>query len=139
MLCFQIVLFLFPLTLCLCVSCHHRYTQLQSRANLTESPRTRLFRILTIYGIFFYTIVFILFWSYSTTASYTLAWIISPFSLPLAIFSLFLYVKSKRLELTDFKLQPATISHEDSISDNTVDVDDQQPLVSGRRTGIKHH
>jgi hypothetical protein len=38
------------------------------------------------------------------TASYKLAWIISPFGLILAIFSIFLFIKSQRLRIEDFKL-----------------------------------
>lgn len=55
--------------------------------------------------IFGYTFIFVLFWSYITTASYTLAWILSPFGISLGGFSLYLYIRSQRLQLTDFRIQ----------------------------------
>lgn len=74
-----------------------------------------------------------------STASYKLAWIISPFGVTLALFSLFLYVKSKLLTKDDFKFQSFTNDNDDSINENIIDVDDQRSIITGRRTGIKYH
>ncbi len=96
-----------------------------------------MYRIFTVYVIFGYTFLFVLFWSFVTTASYKLAWILSPFGLTLAIFSLFLYIKSKRLKIEDFKFQTTTISVDPSLNED--DTDDQRSIITGRRIGIKDH
>ncbi|CAF4268771.1 unnamed protein product [Rotaria socialis] len=126
----QLLLFLFPLTSCLCSSCYYRYVQLQSSIHLTESNCHRAFRIYTVYLIFIYTVVFVLFWSFMSTASYKLAWIISPFGVALAAFSSFLFLKSKRLKIEDFKFQSITNEHDDSINENIIEGDDQQSIVT---------
>ncbi len=46
------------------------------------------------------------------TSSYKLSWILSPFGLILIIFSIFLYIKSHRLKLEDFKLKFSTKTNE---------------------------
>ena len=102
----QFLLFLFPFTFCLCSSCFYRYTRLQSGPHLHESVSHRYFRIFTVYLVFGYTILFILFWSYLTTASVKFGWILSPFGLTLSIFASFLYIKSCRLTLGHFRLPP---------------------------------
>jgi len=137
----QLILFLLPFTFCLSSSCYHRYNQLQSSINLSESRWNRFLRIFTVYIIFGYTILFVLFWSYVTTASYTLAWIISPFGFTLAIFSAILYIKSQRLKIQDFKFQTAatTIILDDSFNENEIDVNDQRPIITGRRIGNKDY
>jgi hypothetical protein len=66
-----------------------------------------------------------------------LAWIISPFGFTLAIFSLFLYIKSKRLKLEDFKFQLTTSEISSTVSESNTDDTDHRPIVTGRRTGIK--
>lgn len=131
-------MFLFPLTLCLCSSCYYRYNELQSSLHLAESRCDRFFRIFTVYIIFGYTLFFVLFWSLVTTASYRLAWLLSPFGLTLAIFSLFLYIKSKRLKIQDFRFQ-STITNEvsGSISESNFGDNDQQSIMTGRRVGLK--
>ena len=131
---FQLLLFLFPFTFSLCSSCYYRYNQLQSSSNLAESRWDRFSRIFTVYIIFAYTIFFVLFWSFVTTASYKLAWILSPFGLTLALFSLFLYIKSKRLRREDFRLQSMTI-----IPADTSSVNDEQPILTGRTSTSKDH
>lgn len=103
---FQFLLFLFPYTFCLCSSCFYRYTRLQSNRNLNESASDRSVRILTVYIIFGYTILFLLFWSYLTTASVKFGWILSPFGLTLSIFASFLYIRSCRLVIGHFRLPP---------------------------------
>ncbi|CAF3466928.1 unnamed protein product [Rotaria sp. Silwood1] len=133
----QLVLFLIPFTLCLCSSCYYRYIQLQSSIDLAESNCNRTVRIFTVYILFGYAVLFVLFWSYVTTASYKLGLIISPFGFTLAIFSLFLYIKSKRLKIEDFKFQSTTNEDYNSISEDTIEIDDRQAIVTGRRTGIK--
>ncbi|CAF0820817.1 unnamed protein product [Rotaria sordida] len=133
----QLVFFLFPFTLCLCSSCYYRYIQLQANINLAESKCNRAVRIYTVYILFGYTLVFILFWSYVTTASYKLALPMSPFGITLALFSIFLYAKSNLLKMEDFKFQSITNDRENSTNVNTIETDDQQAFVTGRRTGIK--
>lgn len=123
----QIVFFLLPLTLCLCSSCYYRYVQLQSSTSLVESFCNRAIQIFTVYILFGYTILFVLYWSFMTTASYKLAFIISPFGLPLAVFSVFLYIKSKRLKVEDFQLQ----------SEPNIERNDQQSVNKSRRMVIK--
>ncbi|CAF4158500.1 unnamed protein product [Rotaria sp. Silwood2] len=135
----QLILFLFPFTLCLCSSCYYRYIQLQSSINLAESNCNRAVRIFTAYVLFVYAVLFVLFWSYVTTASYKLALIMSPFGFILAIFSLFLYVKSKRLKMEDFKFQSTTNDQDNSISENIIEIEDRQAIITGRRIGIKDH
>jgi hypothetical protein len=53
----------------------------------------------------------------------------------LALFSLFLYIQSKRLKSEDFQF-PTMINDADEID---VDGNDQRPIVTGRRTGNKDH
>ena len=111
---------------------------MQSNGNLAESHCNRFFRIFTVYIIFVYTILFVSFWSFMNTASYKLAWIISPFGLTLAVFSFILYLKSKRLQIEDFKFQSMTNNNDDSIDGNIIHVNDLWPiLTTSRRTGIK--
>lgn len=139
-ICFQLLLFLFPLTFGLSSSCYHRYNQLQSSLNICESRWNRFCRIFTVYIIFGYTFLFVLCWSFVTTTSYKLAWIISPFGLTLALFSLFLYIKTKRLKIEDFKFSRITsININDSFTENEheINVSDQEPIVSGRNIGDK--
>ena len=132
-------MFLFPFTLCLCSSCYYRYNQLQSSLNLAESRCDRFFRIFTIYVLFGYALLFVLCFLLITTASYRLAWLLSPFGLALEIFSLFLYIKSKRLKIQDFQFQSTTTINEvsGSISENNFDDNDQQSIMTGRRVGLK--
>ncbi|CAF4578717.1 unnamed protein product [Rotaria sp. Silwood2] len=133
----QLVLFFFPLTLCLCASCYSRYILLQSRISVAESQCNRVLRIFTVYILFGYTVLFVLYWSFVSTASYKLAFIISPFGLPLAIFSLFLYVKSKRLKMKDFKIQLVKTDNDNSVSENIIEVDEYRCIAIGTRTAIK--
>ncbi|CAF0901873.1 unnamed protein product [Adineta ricciae] len=133
----QIVLFLIPLTLSLSSSCYYRYQQLQSSVNLAESRCDRSMRIFTVYILFIYSILFVLFWAYITTASYKLAFILSPFGLTLGILSLLLYIKSQRLKLSDFRFQTATDDLNSSIAESNLDDDDERPIVTGRRSGVK--
>ncbi|CAF0776147.1 unnamed protein product [Adineta steineri] len=135
----QLALFLYPLTLCLCSSCYYRYNQLQSSLNLTESRCDRHIRIFTVYILFVYSLLFILFWAFVTTASYKLAFFLSPFGLTLAIFALFLYIKSRRLKIEDFKFQSTPNSPNSSINESHIDDTDQQPIIAGRRSGVKDH
>lgn len=72
---------------------------------MTESHWNRIIRIWSVYIIFGYTFLFVLFWSFITTASYRLAWILSPFGVTLALFSLVLYIQSQRLTLDHFRIQ----------------------------------
>ncbi|UJR16488.1 hypothetical protein I4U23_003391 [Adineta vaga] len=126
----QLVLFLIPLTLSLSSSCYYRYQQLQSSANLVESHRDRLIRILTVYILFIYSILFVLFWAYVTTASYKLAFLLSPFGLTLAIISLLLYIKSKRLKIEDFRFKSTTDDLDSSTADSYLDDNDQRPIIT---------
>ncbi|CAF0907568.1 unnamed protein product [Didymodactylos carnosus] len=97
-------LFLFPLTFSLASSVYYRYTHLHTSTNMTQTRLQKSYRILTVYGIFGYAILFVLMWSFVTTASYSLGWILSPFGLSLVTFSLFLFYKSNKLELNQFQL-----------------------------------
>ncbi|CAF3963454.1 unnamed protein product, partial [Rotaria sp. Silwood2] len=136
----QFLFFLIPLTLCLCSSCYNRYIQLQPIASLNESYCNRAIRILTVYILFGYALLFVLYWSYMNTASYKLAWILSPFSLILAIFSFYLYGKSKQLKIGDFKLlQSTTNSYHCSIRRNTIEMDNGQNIITSRRAEVKNH
>ncbi|CAF4143728.1 unnamed protein product [Rotaria sordida] len=117
---FQLYFFIFPLTYSLSSSCFYRYIQqLESNTRIIKYHFNYCYRIYTIYILFIYTLVFILFWSFLMTASYKLSWILSPFGLILVLFSLILYVKSHRLKIEDFKLKKATetmisINHDNS-------------------------
>lgn len=133
------ILFLFPFTFCLSSSCYYRYNQLQSNTNLVESRWNRVLRIYSVYVIFGYTFLFVLFWAFVTTASYKLAWFISPFGLTLALFSLFLYIKSQRLRIEDFKFKSTPISLNSSFNEQEVNINDEQPIITGRRFGDKDH
>lgn len=102
---FQLILYLFPYTYSLSCSSYYRYQKVQSSIGISESRWNQIIRISSVYIIFGYTFLFVLFWSYITTASYTLAWILSPFGISLGLFSLYLYIRSQRLQLTDFRIQ----------------------------------
>ena len=94
-------------------------------------------RIFTVYILSIYSILFVLFWAYVTTASYKLAFILSPFGLTLGILSSLLYIKSQRLKLSDFRFQTATDDLNSSIAESNLDDDDERPIVTGRRSGVK--
>ncbi|CAF3498337.1 unnamed protein product, partial [Rotaria sp. Silwood2] len=135
----QFILFLFPLTLCLCSSCYYRYIQLRSRISIAESHYHHAIRIFTVYVLFGNAILFVIYWSFVNTASYKLAFIISPFGLTLAVFSLFLYRKSQRLKIEYFKLQSIANDYNNSTYENTIGFDNEQCIVTSRRAGIKDH
>ncbi|CAF4675456.1 unnamed protein product, partial [Rotaria sp. Silwood1] len=106
---FQLYFFLFPLTFSLSSSCFYRYNQqYELNRSIIKYYFNNYYRIYTIYIIFIYTLVFIIFFSLLMTASYKLSWIISPFGFILILFSLILYIKSHRLKIEDFKLRIIT-------------------------------
>ncbi|CAF1350298.1 unnamed protein product [Rotaria sp. Silwood1] len=106
---FQLYFFLFPLTFSLSSSCFYRYNQqYELNRSMNKYYLNNYYRIYTIYIIFIYTLVFIIFFSLLMTASYKLSWIISPFGFILILFSLILYIKSHRLKIEDFKLRIIT-------------------------------
>ena len=115
---FQVVLYLFPLTYSLSCSSYYRYNELQSNRRMNESHWNRAIRIWSVYIIFGYTFLFVLFWSFVTTASYSLAWILSPFGITLALFSLVLYVMSQRLTLEDFRFPRINTQSEEILTIN---------------------
>ncbi|CAF2727309.1 unnamed protein product [Rotaria sp. Silwood2] len=101
--------FLFPLTSSLSSSCFCRYNQqLESNTKMVKYHFNNCYRIYSVYILYIYTFVFIIFFSLLMTASYKLSWIISPFGFLLILFSLVLYVKSHRLKIEDFKLSITT-------------------------------
>lgn len=129
----QLVLFLLPLTYTLSSSCYHRYNQLQTNVNLSESRWNRFKRIFTVYILFVYSFAFVLFWSFVTTASYKYALILSPFGLILSLFSLGLYIQTKRLTIEQFRFPQMTNQTDEISSENEIDVTDQTLIVPGRR------
>ena len=130
----QLGLFLLPLTYTLSSSCYYRYNQLQTNVQLSESYWTRFKRIFTVYILFIYSFAFVVFWSYMTTASYKYAWILSPFGLILSLFSLGLYVQTKRLTLEHFRFPRVTNHQSDErLDDPEIDVNDQTLIIPGRR------
>jgi len=69
-----------------------------------------------------------------TTASYKYAWILSPFGLILSLFSLGLYVQTKRLTLEHFRFPRVTNHQSDErLDDPEIDVNDQTLIIPGRR------
>lgn len=83
--------------------------------HLIESPLNRCFRIYSVYILFIYSFVLILFWSFVTTASYRFAWILSPFGVFLPICSMLLFIQSHRLKLEDYKLYSPRKSNENDL------------------------
>jgi hypothetical protein len=62
------------------------------------------------------------------TASYKLSWIISPFGLMLAVFSIVLCVKSHRLKIEDFKLMLLTKTNQ-RINEDNCKVEEEQSML----------
>lgn len=102
-LCFQLLFFLVPLTLCLSSSSFYRFSELQSSYDVRESRFDFLVRLISVQIFFVYSLLFLAQWSFGATASYKFAWILSPFGVPLMVFSSFLYWKTKRLKIEDFR------------------------------------
>ena len=92
-----------------------------------EPVYNRCVRISTVYLLFGYTLVFILFWTYITSTALKFGWILSPFGLTLAIFASLLYYKSYRLKMGQFRLSSLK-SHTKHQLDNLSNLYDQKLL-----------
>lgn len=97
--------FIIPLTYTLGSICLYRYEQIQSNErNQQQSSCYRCLYIYRVYVLFILTIILFILSSIGITISYRFSWFISPFGLPLIVFSIFLYIKTHRLTHGDFRL-----------------------------------